>query len=67
MSLAVVEIYPICQRCHYGQVLKEWDDYKCQQCSAPHDENGELILPIPAPTVRYAGGWHASNRKLRRR
>lgn len=45
-----------CQRCHYGQVISG----ECLQCSAEHDENGNLIVgELPENINMFKqGGFH---------
>ena len=47
---------PQCKRCYNGQVI----DGQCLQCSAEHDENGDLIVgELPENINMFKqGGFH---------
>ena len=40
-----------CKRCG-GQLIRNHEDIFCLQCSAPHDDNGELISTIDGKDVK---------------
>jgi len=57
-----------CKRCN-GEVITNYGEIYCLQCSAPHDIDGSLIPPIIPETDRRTGngGRHSFKRKIRSR
>ena len=47
----IAKLEPLCQRCG-GRVLGTYGEYKCINCGASHDDEGDLIPTIDGKNVK---------------